>query len=286
MSHFTVLVCLATGEDLEEALLPYHEYECTGIERYIEFVDKTDEVTKDYNTDTTERWRTLEDFAREYHGYTVNDDGRIGRYTNPNAKWDGYAVGGRWSNLLILKDKRGRRLSTARRRTDDARAGDVDWQAMGAADLEKALARYDLFAESLAEYADAQPVEDGWDAEYTAEDERGKYLRSVYPDALTHWRTMQAKRKAESHNERLFGVLSTHDEIKRYLAPRDEFSARVQAQAHTYALLHNGRWIEQGDMGWFGCDTPTTEYDYDKLWWETVNALPADTHMVVVDCHI
>lgn len=48
MSHFTVLVPADSYDHLESVLLPYHEYECTGIEEYIEWVDMTSELKSDY----------------------------------------------------------------------------------------------------------------------------------------------------------------------------------------------------------------------------------------------
>lgn len=52
MSHFTMLVPARNKGELEEVLMPYHEYECTGIERYVEWVDRTDEYTQEYNEET------------------------------------------------------------------------------------------------------------------------------------------------------------------------------------------------------------------------------------------
>jgi hypothetical protein len=52
MSHASVLVITDTRPSeakLQEILLPWHEYECTGIERYLEWVDHTDEFTKEFN---------------------------------------------------------------------------------------------------------------------------------------------------------------------------------------------------------------------------------------------
>lgn len=52
MSHFTVLV---VGENIREQLKPYCEHtEFTS--EYHEFVDKTDEVLKDWETDTNSEW--------------------------------------------------------------------------------------------------------------------------------------------------------------------------------------------------------------------------------------
>lgn len=40
----------------------------------------------------------------EYGSENIRDS-RYGRYTNPNAKWDWYQVGGRWSNILDGKNQ-------------------------------------------------------------------------------------------------------------------------------------------------------------------------------------
>ena len=51
MSHFTVLVNVPEGEELDAVMLPYHEYECTGIEEYTELVD-------DFHDDDLEEYQT------------------------------------------------------------------------------------------------------------------------------------------------------------------------------------------------------------------------------------
>lgn len=46
MSHFVVIV---VGENPEDQLAPYHEFECTGkVDQYVESVDQTEEVRKEY----------------------------------------------------------------------------------------------------------------------------------------------------------------------------------------------------------------------------------------------
>jgi hypothetical protein len=131
MSHFTVLVATKNEQELEAKLLPYHEYECTGIEQYIEWVDHTSEVTKGweeeegpFHPDTKlydlsspkipvkEAYENIDEFARKWYGYEKRtlDDGTTsyGRMTNPNAQWDWYIVGGRWAGALIDKSGEGR----------------------------------------------------------------------------------------------------------------------------------------------------------------------------------
>lgn len=56
MSHFSLLVVTdkePTTAVLEAALWPFHEFECTGEERYIVEVDKTAEAREAYSNDTT-----------------------------------------------------------------------------------------------------------------------------------------------------------------------------------------------------------------------------------------
>jgi hypothetical protein len=55
MSHFTVLV---VGENPEEQLAPYHEFECTGEDNeYIKEIDETEEARDTYLKHTTTRYR-------------------------------------------------------------------------------------------------------------------------------------------------------------------------------------------------------------------------------------
>ena len=93
MSYFTVLVSAKDNDELEQKLLPYHEYECTGIEKYLQFVIKVPrediplkaaELREKYYQD--ENLADLEILERWYGG-ELRSEG-WGRVTNPNAKWD------------------------------------------------------------------------------------------------------------------------------------------------------------------------------------------------------
>lgn len=142
MSHFDLLVI---GQDLidvgniDKMLAPYHEFETTGIEQYIQEIDITDStledyqkflnrklVDEDYNKD--HNYSTLKEYIENYEMINViqqqemscldisnehkfryaifNGDElvKVIRRTNPNRKWDCYSVGGRWSNSLKCKE--------------------------------------------------------------------------------------------------------------------------------------------------------------------------------------
>lgn len=52
MSHFSVLVITKhepTDDLLQNTLMPWHEYECTGFEEYLQDVDETEAVLKHFN---------------------------------------------------------------------------------------------------------------------------------------------------------------------------------------------------------------------------------------------
>lgn len=50
-------------------------------------------------------YTTFEKYMKDWHGYTARDKktGKYGYWENPNAKWDWYVVGGRWTKWLKLK---------------------------------------------------------------------------------------------------------------------------------------------------------------------------------------
>lgn len=68
MSHFTVMVI---GENPEQQLAPFQE-------------------------------NNMGDCPKQYLEYIKDDDG-TGYYENPNAKWDWYLLGGRWTGSIKLK---------------------------------------------------------------------------------------------------------------------------------------------------------------------------------------
>lgn len=104
MSHFTVLVI---GDNPEDQLQPYHEYECTGIkDQYVKFVpaeESFEEMHKEF-TEHKEDYSTFLRFVEDWYGYHQNDKNVWGRVTNPNAKWDWYQLGGCWNGFFKLKE--------------------------------------------------------------------------------------------------------------------------------------------------------------------------------------
>src|SRR3546814_8649965 len=122
MSHFGVLVI---GGNVEQQLAPYHEFECTGLnDQFVQDIDVTEELAA-----RIVNGESLEDALDEYGlsdkivdseadvqkvgqecphkwGYAVVQDGariKAVRRKNPDAKWEWWGVGGRWSGSLRAK---------------------------------------------------------------------------------------------------------------------------------------------------------------------------------------
>lgn len=68
---------------------------------------------------------------------------------------------------------------------------------------------------------------------------------------------------------------------------RDEYVYGAEIFVSPYAVLHDGKWIEKGEMGWWGIDDPHyTEEDWEKKFQEFFKTLDPETEIAIVDCHI
>lgn len=73
----------------------------------------------------------------------------------------------------------------------------------------------------------------------------------------------------------------------KQIPTRDEYVYGVEISVSPYAVLHDGEWIEKGEMGWWGIDDPHyTEEDWEKKFQEFFKTLDPETEIAIVDCHI
>ena len=293
MSHFTVLVAGPKTEDeLEQALLPYHEFECTGIEQYLQRVDITEEVKEYY--EKYGEGKSFEEFVEDDYGYETyntiedaengnskygfilkNEDGSYAVYrnTNPNKKWDWWVVGGRWNSLLLGKDGK---------RHDQLRKGDIDIETMSKTQIENDLKDYRLFHTEAKEFfgesyeqnistfkkwKDVIESNEPKEARVFYHDQPlmsiKKHLHKKYPDAGWNW-----------------------CEIEDYLRTEEQVIADAAAQSKKFfAYLIDGKWCERGEMGWFACVSNEDE-DWNNTAIKLFDDIPDDTVVTVIDCHI
>ena len=342
MSHFVVMVVTENGteEELNKALLPYHEYECTGIKEFTEFVDCTEEVLKEWETGTEDVWRNkltglfsdyttyvdltpeeknlvesgqlkipymqtiprgselimqkpdtelfervtlprkevyadLDEFAESYFGYERNEDGKIGTITNPNAKWDYWRVGGRWSNMLLSKDGE---------EGDSFRKKDIDLQALETEARENRFKHLQEFVERM-KLPSLDYLKQVWKENYEfaikiSNEWSEKYQNKEITSTRSDWIKENYPNQAEACGLVLNWFLGLEKE------PDLDVYLNKPYYPSFYALVDvNGKWHAEGEMGWFGIsnnDDPNWEEIKVKLW-ESID----DNHFVtMVDCHI
>lgn len=145
MSHFVVAVFCNDPNEVEKKLAPFVEEVSEGDE-YAEFCDCTEEVEVEWKKKggsdnpkeiaaqkalgTFGEYENIDELADKYFDYIMKD-GCYGYFHNPNAQWDWYRVGGRWSDELRLK------LKPPPKRCDSAKIKDIDFDCMSAESGEK-----------------------------------------------------------------------------------------------------------------------------------------------------
>ena len=110
--------------------------------------------------------------------------------------------------------------------------------------------------------------------------------QSDYDDALELWDIVVDGKKSDKF---ITGPTDKKDKWVKTYGTRETF-ARINASFHTYAVITpDGEWHAQGEMGWFGISSATTDEERD--WREHYKERFLDTAdpnwiLTIVDCHI
>jgi hypothetical protein len=266
MSHFTVLVSIKdeTESALEKALQPFHEYECTGIkDEFVKFVacDETEkELRIEFESCDDGDYDDFEEFIKDYYGYEMVD-GVIGGYTNPDRKWDWWVVGGRWSNSLITKSGKV---------CDSAKKSDIDFDAMMKRSVDANLPDFDKAVEIIG-----GETFKSWDEVRSIDGKDMQWKREFYNG-------QSAVKKLRIKFDNPFCSLD------QFLSSREDYIKSMEFSGISmFAVLHDGNWIEKGDMGWWGCVSDEKKpSEWREVYMKAIDQIPDDHTLVVVDCHI
>lgn len=264
MSHYTVLV---VGENPETQLEPFQENNMGDCpQEYLKFFDQEEEMMVDYKEGKgkegmkhAEFYPTFEDFAQGWWGATRDPKtSKHGYWENPNAKWDWYQIGGRWTGFFKLKPGCNGAVglpgvigpTTAKKGwADQALKGEIDFDVQyGEAIQDAERSWLDWQFAKLA----AEAMEEG-----------------------------EAKNKAvrEARSEHLGMFLKPDITKEAFIEERSRIS--------TFALLMDGKWYARGEMGWWAIVSDGKDpNEWDRQWWELVMNLPNDRQLTVFDCHI
>jgi hypothetical protein len=304
MSHFPVIVKLSAEKiashggsvesALEEALEPYRED--TDDRRFVAFSDETDEAFKEYDTGSNHEgvpfkssYPTFDAFCRKYHGYDLNAEGKYGYDHNPNAKWDWWAIGGRWLGFFKVKPGADRIIgrpgafgNASNGGSDIINVGDLDRDAIAEATNAEASEFYDKY----------QLMLDGHEFD-AFEGPREMAMRMGL--VRVEKRTVEA-----GPGEVAFPWKNT---VRPGDPRRDwtDIATRIGRQEFmttyaccfnpnaTWAALDEEGWHEPGKMGWFACDdsSPESYVAYKRSFMDKfINNAKPDDVLVCVDCHI
>jgi hypothetical protein len=300
MSHFTVLVI---GDNPEEQLAPYHEFECTGLDdEHIIEIDITEDTKEDYKKHADDLQSFVE-FVEDWHGYKLSDEDRkygyiekddlgefkVIRRTNPNAKWDWYQVGGRWTGFFKLKEGgEGLPGETAwcaepakEGEVDIVFKGDVDFEAMRKEAADDANKKYSMF-----ENATKRDKPDRLEVPPTWKEIRENHDGDIEA-AREEWNSYPWVKAL--HEADLYPWME--DVLDYYCVGkggREIFVKRAIDQVGVpYAFVKDYKWYEKGEMGWWGMASNEMEqYEWNEQFQKMLDELPDDTVLTLVDCHI
>lgn len=126
MTHGVLLIIKDWEDDYRDMLEPFCELDLSQEEMALDhravfkaeiLASDIKEAFKKHNIKQRKKidgqimyvYDRIEDFINDYHGYVLNKEkDAYGYYYNPNAKWDWFELGGRWSGMIKLKEgKRG-----------------------------------------------------------------------------------------------------------------------------------------------------------------------------------
>ena len=225
------------------------------------------ELVKDY---PVKAWYpTFEDYCEEYCGYIQNGEGEWGYTHNPNAKWDWWVIGGRFTgDFLVRADLQDCIVSS------DCSEGDSDRAPEGYKFVDGARKK-DICWDLMKQLA-VDAVEKGYQKCVEAFENKDLTgfgpLTSIVDDGIASWGAMLYK-KGETLDE--YKARKGVANVDRYMI-------------NAYAFVdRNGDWSGSGDMGWFGISSN----DKDERTWNDelqtlINESQDDDFIVSIDCHI
>ena len=289
MSHFTTFVITKTNskEELVRLMLPYHEYECTGITDYCIHVDKSEDAIKEYN-DHKEDY-TPEEFVDSWYGvneseiyeeepsekpqdsYAIIKDGEIKKvydFTNPNHKWDYYIpyAWKAWNYIDGVKDEdETKTIKKSQFNIDQFMADKRDYFS-GLYNKLKPYFTEDFISWEQARKENPENIDKAREI-YNNQESIKKMDKEIGSTEMFHIRWSITVDDIASMTEEEF--------VQNNLSTAAPFWAMV---------LPTGEWIEKGNMGWWAVSWDEDE-NFNKTWTEVWKTIPADYYIWRCDCH-
>lgn len=240
----------------------------------------------------TTLYATFEAYAKDYCGHDGPDKktGRYGYWRNPNAKWDWFSIGGRWTGFYPLKKGAKRELGRPGAFDnkpdpggDIVRVSDIDFDGIAA----KSRERMTKFWGEWIRWLDGEkfPAFEGPRAQALdvglLRVVREPVTTKAAGERVISWEGTVAKDDDRRHWSDVATIVDEATFFRDYAHAFDTLT--------TYAALDDDGWHAPGRMGWFGCsdDTPDTFHAFKKEFRSRfIDACGPDDLLVCVDCHI
>lgn len=228
--------------------------------------------------------QTIESWASAYGGWTSDGAGNFYTHTNPEARWDWWVVGGRWSGFFRLKPGVSRVVGQPGA-FGPMREGDLYADCARLVDIDIETMQGDSVREVVKAWHKAREVTAGLPQALAWAD-----LKSSMGDAgIEAVRAAYWQQPAVKALQSAFPTLFEPDTlIESVQQDRETIIARAKAATFAvHAYLKDGYWHEQGEMGWFGISRDEQPVDQ----WNTevaamVASLDPSVWLTLVDCHI
>lgn len=229
----------------------------------------------------SEIYPTFEEFVENWHGISERDPvtNRFGYTSNPNAKWDWFSEGGRWSGYFKPKAGKTGILGEPGVFDNKPKDGwvdsillcDIDFDGMKAEAEKEANETYDKLEAILK----GRPLP-SWNAIREKHDKNIEAARAEYHSL----KVVQDLNKAE------FYIMG--DFVETFTNSRAEYvEKRKNSVAVPYAVVKDGKWYQKGEMGWFGCShDEMTQDQWNEQFWTMIKELDDNTLLTLIDCHI
>lgn len=302
MSHFSVAVItdsiIPTHEEIAEILKPWREYDSTSIHDHgVEFISLSEEELDDCRRRyiPNEQMKFFVDWMLD-RGYKM-ENGKWGRYMNPNSRWNWFAIGGRWPNLLKIKKDNDGCIQVS---TDQGRVCDIDFELMRQINSKSRMHHVDNVMNLIQKnyfMFDRDQIFKIW-RKYIVElvDLEKKYISTLESDECVgtfdeycqlHGSEsfkvyMFSNRMNPSYlNHPFFGV-----EIDPSVTDLDDWIMSAPA-LETFVVVKDGKWYEKGKVGWWGIVRGRVlNSEWSKKYDELLRSLQPNNVITIVDCHI
>jgi hypothetical protein len=296
MSHFTVLVI---GDDPEDQLAPYHEFECTGRDdQYVQDVDETTCLRTHYENGTTRKVRDSEGNYydpyenRFYREPTEEEKERIG---NGGTGFTSNGIVGFQYTSKDWEDGKGYRPK-------------VGFLPEGLENVKVPYKDVMSFREFISDYEGRKLVPFGEEPKlkgdhkygYALLDEKGDILKVVNrtnPNRKWDWYQLGGRwqgffklkegTKGKIGKAGLFSDPVEKGYVDQALKKDIDFDGMKEAKKGfvTFALIKDGQWYERGSMGWWGVVSNEDE-EWGSKFTQLLEEISDDTLLSVYDCHI